>query len=306
MKKYLLMLPMFLIGSFAYADWLPDFPMDIYGNTNVVSWTIEVYANWNKIATTSIKNWIYWSTNATVDHVLLNKFDWILSFKIIYNGTTYDTIVQSDDCPAKTFVSKACRYDLDIVKNETTNKATGTSGVGRPVITKDSFKPVFKQVSKAEDEMQQAYKFAYENKITTQNTYYKANMNWTLTRAAMAKMLSYFAINILEKKPDISRTISFPDVSWELDYMYNNWITLAYQLWIMWINVENFRPNDLVTRAEFCTALSRLLYWTPDGSPYYKPHLEKLKTEWIITDDDPDMLEIRWYVMIMLMRYFNK
>ncbi|MBQ5945057.1 S-layer homology domain-containing protein [bacterium] len=42
---------------------------------------------------------------------------------------------------------------------------------------------------------------------------------------------------------------------------------------------NEFRPNDLVTRAEFATALSRMLYSTPDGNPYYVPHIEKLKSE---------------------------
>ena len=70
----------------------------------------------------------------------------------------------------------------------------------------------------------------------------------------------------------------------------------------MGINIEEFRPNDLVTRAEFATALSRMLFSTPDGDPYYITHLAKLKAEKIITNDDPSMRELRWYVMIMLMR----
>jgi hypothetical protein len=86
---------------------------------------------------------------------------------------------------------------------------------------------------------------------------------------------------------------------------YGNWVTLAYQLWIMWQNMKNnnFRPNDIVTRAEFATALSRLLYWTQDWSnSYYSTHLEKLYIEWIITNTNPNMHEVRWYVMLMLMR----
>jgi hypothetical protein len=42
---------------------------------------------------------------------------------------------------------------------------------------------------------------------------------------------------------------------------------------------NEFRPDDGVTRGEFATALSRMLYNTPDGNPYYTTHLEKLKTE---------------------------
>ena len=154
------------------------------------------------------------------------------------------------------------------------------------------------------EEFQEAYEFAKENGITTMDSIEKANMNWPLTRIAMAKMLSYYAINVLWQTPDETRINKFNDITDKLDADYDNGVTLAYQLWIMWINMpnNNFRPNDLVTRAEFATALSRMLYSTPDGNPYYVPHIQKLKTEWIITNDDYKMKELRWYVMIMLMR----
>jgi hypothetical protein len=45
--------------------------------------------------------------------------------------------------------------------------------------------------------MQEAYKFAYENKITTMDSIEEANMEGPLSRIAMAKMLSYYAINVL-------------------------------------------------------------------------------------------------------------
>jgi hypothetical protein len=70
----------------------------------------------------------------------------------------------------------------------------------------------------------------------------------------------------------------------------------------MWVWIDNFRPNDVVTRWEFATALSRMLYGTSDGTPYYSTHLSKLYREWIITNSDPKIKELRWYVMIMLMR----
>ena len=135
----------------------------------------------------------------------------------------------------------------------------------------------------------------------------KADMNWWLTRIAMAKMLSYYAINVLGQKPDTSKTIKFNDVTDKQNSDYNNAVTLAYQLWIMWQNMKNnkFRPSDEVTRAEFATALSRMLYWTKDGqwnTKYYEPHITKLYEEWIINKKDPTMKEKRWYVMIMLMR----
>ena len=47
---------------------------------------------------------------------------------------------------------------------------------------------------------------------------------------------------------------------------------------------NNFRPDDEVTRAEFATALSRMLYNTSDGEyrstpKYYTHHMEKMEGE---------------------------
>ena len=159
------------------------------------------------------------------------------------------------------------------------------------------------------DEMNQAYQFAYHYGITTKTNIKDAAMNWELTRIAMAKMLSQYAVNVLWIKPDVTRNNEFADVSDKLDTEYGDWVTLAYQLWIMWINMPNneFRPYWYVTRAEFATALSRLLYNTSDWeyektSKYYVPHINKLAYEWILTNTNPYMKELRGYVMLMLMR----
>ena len=167
------------------------------------------------------------------------------------------------------------------------------------VIDKDKFDPDYS------DEMNEAYQYAFQNKITTMESIWDAYMQWNLTRIAMAKMLSQYAINVLWKTPDATRYNKFADVTEELDAEYDSWVTLAYQLWFMWINIPDnrFRPFDNVTRAEFVTALSRMRYNTPDWTDvYYSTHMELLKKLWIITNTNPTMLELRWYVMIMLMR----
>ena len=158
-------------------------------------------------------------------------------------------------------------------------------------------------------EFQEAYEFAHEKWITTMPTIEKANMDGKLTRIAMAKMLSQYAMNVLWQKPANMVVPKFNDVTNKMDKNYDDWVTLAYQLWIMWQNMpnNNFRPNDEVTRAEFATALSRMKYGTSDWEykwtwKYYIHHMEKLVKEWIITKDDPNMKELRWYVIIMLMR----
>lgn len=124
----------------------------------------------------------------------------------------------------------------------------------------------------------------------------------------MAKMLSYYAMNVLWQTPDYSKWIvKFRDVSEKLDTQYDNGVTLSYQLGIMWINMPDnkFRPYDEVPRAEFITALSRMIFWIADWKwkiEYYVPHMTKMYNEWIITNTNPIMKETRGYVMLMLMR----
>ena len=152
-------------------------------------------------------------------------------------------------------------------------------------------------------EFNNAYKFAYKYWITTIDSIEKVNMNWQLDRIAMAKMLSNYLINILKKQPDTSKNCSFSDITTSLDNQYDNWVTKACQLWIMWVWIEKFRPYDTVTRAEFATAMWRALYNTKDWDDiYYSTHLNSLYNIWVIRDNNPKLKELRWYVMIMLMR----
>lgn len=153
-----------------------------------------------------------------------------------------------------------------------------------------------------------AYNFAYQNWITTKPSIKDAKMYSPITRIQLAKMLSNYAMNVLWKEPDLSKwTVKFSDVSNKLNKQYDNAVTLSYQLWIMWQNIKSnkFRPYDTVTRAEFATVLSRLLYSTEDWKwkvKYYEPHMTKLYNEWIINNVNPTLKEKRWYVMIVLLR----
>lgn len=150
-----------------------------------------------------------------------------------------------------------------------------------------------------------AYYWSLNNWITTKDSASDANLDWRLTRVEMAKMISKYAINIQGKEPDTLKTCLFSDVSENLDLQYDGGVTLACQLWIMWQWIVEFRPNDYVTRAEFWTSLSRTLWWDKYEwwSPYYERHLKALKSNRIMNDiTSRKNNEIRWYVMLMLMR----
>ena len=164
-------------------------------------------------------------------------------------------------------------------------------------------------------EYQDAYRYAYTNWITTVETINKANMNWTLTRIAMAKMMSQYAMNVLLLEPDTNKKCVFRDVPSSLDNQYNNWATLACQLWLMWISdnwniSKNFKPDDIVTRWQWATVFSRALSRANgdivnEGDPFYKTHMNYLQSKWIIKSvikPSHSSSEKRWNAMVMMMR----
>ena len=152
-------------------------------------------------------------------------------------------------------------------------------------------------------ELKDAYNRAYSKSITTQPTIDSANMKGKITREEMAKMITNYAINILWKTPDTTKSCYFIDSNINPDLI--QYVTKSCQLWLMGQWVTSFRPKDNVTRAEFWTVLSRALWWSLNEwwSTYYQNHLKALKAEWIMNNiSSPMDKEIRWYVMLMMMR----
>ena len=160
------------------------------------------------------------------------------------------------------------------------------------------------------NELNQAYNYAYINGITTMDSIQKADMDWKLNRIAMAKMITNYAVNVLWLEIPNNNGCTFADVSSSLNSDYDNWVTNACKLGLMWQNMPNnkFRPYDTVTRAEFGTTLSRAIHKAlgnnlSDWNPYYSTHLSYLNSESIMNYiDHPEMTEQRWYVMLMMMR----
>ena len=148
-----------------------------------------------------------------------------------------------------------------------------------------------------------AYFWAFNNSITTQPSVKQANLEWKITREEMAKMISNYAVNVLWIVPDTTKSCYF--INSNINPTLVQSVTESCQLWLMWQWIIDFRPKDSVTRAEFWTVLSRALWWNKNEwwAIYYENHLKALKTEWIMNKiDSPMNNEVRWYVMLMLMR----
>lgn len=163
------------------------------------------------------------------------------------------------------------------------------------------------------NEINQAYLWAYQRGITTMPTIQQANIRWTLIRRDLAKMMSNFAIRILDMKPNTWLQCNFTDMAtqtFEMKY----YAKLACQLGIMGLKSNGtpdavFSPNAMVTRAMFGTTLSRVVRWDRYNwdTPFYKFHLQALQKSGIMLDiSAPSNKEVRWYVMIMLQRAYTK
>ena len=175
-------------------------------------------------------------------------------------------------------------------------------------------------------ELKWAYIYSYMYGITTMCPIQDADIDWYLQRNHFAKMISEFAVNVLWKEPNIGKTWcnEYNDTYWDTEEL--QWfVTTACELNLMWLNSDGITPapsfngGDYVTRAQFGTVFSRLLfgdkYNVSDESDiyqqewyWYKDHLEALKENWIMTKIDgnwPNMLELRWYVMLMMQRADN-
>ena len=158
-------------------------------------------------------------------------------------------------------------------------------------------------------ELNGAYTFAFINGITTIKDCTQANLEWTLQRSHLAKMISQFAVKVMNIKPDTSKSCDFSDIESETKEI-QLYIKVACQLGLMGYDDngnqnKTFDPFATVNRAQFGTILSRVLRGTKynGADPYYLNHLNALKTEWIMTNiSQPLVPEMRWRVMLMLQR----
>ena len=170
------------------------------------------------------------------------------------------------------------------------------------------YSPSKEEIEKYGQEMFDAYNRAISNWITTIDDINKAKLDKKITRAELAKMMVGFMSWTLGKELTTTWETVYKDVNstklWDLAW----YIQLAYQYQIMWINadwtpIEDFNPNKNVTRAEFATVLSRVLYgntYNQNWKNYYEKHIEALKKVNILSNTNPDLVEARWRIMTML------
>lgn len=159
------------------------------------------------------------------------------------------------------------------------------------------------------EEQNQAYLWACGKDITTIRAISGARLDQPLTRAELAKMMSVYVTKVLGKQPVLTGVAQYSDVDSKMGDLAD-YIQLAYQLQIMGIHHDGtalpyFEPNKFVTRAEFATVFSRVLYgakYNQDGEGWANGHLNALKEAGILKNITPNMLELRGRVLLMLQR----
>ena len=172
--------------------------------------------------------------------------------------------------------------------------------------------PTASDVEKYGQELVDAYIWARNNGITTMPTIEQARLKDWITRAELSKMMVVFMSEVLKKQPVLSGNADYADVDNSLGDLAD-YIQKAYQYQIMWINadgtpIKNFNPNGKVSRAEFATVLSRVLFgskYNQDGANYYEWHIKALAESKILTNTDPKIQELRWWIILMLYRSQN-
>ena len=166
--------------------------------------------------------------------------------------------------------------------------------------------------SKYSEEQVTAYEWALEKGITTINDIEKARLTDGLTRAELAKMMSQYMTKVLWKTPVDAEKVEYFDVNESLGDLAD-YIQTAYAYKIMWINadgtpIKKFNPNGKVTRAEYATVFSRVLFgdkYNKSEWNYYEDHLNALKEAGILTNTTPTIQEVRGWVMLMMYRSEN-
>ena len=166
------------------------------------------------------------------------------------------------------------------------------------------------QDSQFASEQNDAYLWACQHNITTIRTIHEVRLDQPLTRAELAKIMSVYAMKEYHLKPLRAAVVNYKDVNTDPGDLAD-YIQLAYQLQIMGINadgtpIQAFEPHKLVSRAEFATVLSRVIWGDKhnvSGDDRYSAHLQALKKYRVITSDVPaNWWELRGRALLMLHR----
>ena len=162
---------------------------------------------------------------------------------------------------------------------------------------------VFGQTSRSA-EYQDAYAYAFANGITTMGSIEAADLAGTTTRAQAAKFFVNFAEAMGNTKTNSDCT--FTDLAGLAGTDLAAFAVEACEYGLMGIATQGiFNPNGTLSRAEFGTILSRVLFGSvyDGGTPFYSAHLNALNQAGLMNDlSNPERSIMRGDAMLLLFR----
>ena len=278
---------------------------------NVEYWNTVSY--WDSNPTKSCYSFAGWSpeiptTMPAEDIVMAAKWTYTCSSSSSSGKSWGSSTTKKEETKATTWsANEEIVLGWEVTEESTNTEEVKEENTKPAVVISDAAKATYNEEQLA------AYQWAYENDITTINDADEARLWDPLTRAELAKMMSQYISSVLKKSPIKADKPEYKDVDESLGDLAD-FIVKAYQYQIMGIDadgnaLEYFNPNGLVTRAEYATVFSRVLYWSVNNQkdgPYYEKHLAALKEAGILSNDDPTIQEVRGWVMLMMYRSANE
>jgi uncharacterized repeat protein (TIGR02543 family) len=189
---------------------------------------------------------------------------------------------------------------------------------GDTVVDEDAVDNTTDDAVQEDTEMVDAFIRSTEEWVNSDDLLQTWSLYGILTRGELAVLISNFMRNILNKPytfdPACKGSLYADYTSWPSNQ--SDYIEQACSLGVMGRRnadgaiLEAFRASDPVTRAEFATVLSRVLYGDQyngdDGGKRYAKHLQVMNDNGYINDiSNPFMNEIRWFALIIMYRISN-
>lgn len=175
------------------------------------------------------------------------------------------------------------------------------------VLTHEEVKYSSKKEKKLDSELQSAFDRAVKKGFLIDTPETRKKFQDPMTRLELAQMLNQISDH-LNLEPLMEKKCEFTDLSWTPESTKRSAQNVC-QLNLMGIHpnqsaLENFMPDQLVDRAQMITVISRLLRGDTfnQGTTFYEKHLEKITSEQLITQANPDMIEIQGYFYLILQR----
>ena len=287
-----------------------------YSITYDIDWSNKIIVTWDYNTGVvqpqdPVRNWyrfLWWDTETPENMPAENMIITAKWEKLWYSGawrrsssTEKDNI--KDDWKDKTNEDKKSEDDSKSDDTWNQDKNSG-SGTGENLEESDWKIDM--------DDLMNVYLWARDNWITTWETLEAALPDGYIERWEMAKLVVDFVQDVLKR--EIPANIPSQCNRWDNETEWKSDEVKKYAeqscaLWLMWIYMQNFKPNKLLDRAEFGTIVSRLLWWDKFNKPnatrfnkFYTNHLEEVKKQNLITKiDNPEaMKELRKWIWTVL------